>query len=264
MASPPLPQSEECTFVPSDAAEILEMRKKYGKSKHRSAKDVVIPAIENKMLKTIKFREEIALKEKTDNPNESAMDTDVSNEDNAPEIEPLEPPDSHDGQLGQQSAQSTLIKLKKSSTDDKSIFVVLILRRPKEVFSTILEFRLRSHLETVMDAIANLPLKAFPFPGGKIGLLLQGRNSTPKKASVMHKKAMDHNKKISETEAKKSSAITNIFRCGIIDVQLGAAGRHVLFLAQCGVNVGNIGHSRKHFNDILYRLEKKAKKKITD
>ena len=89
------------------------------------------------------------------------------------------------------------------------------------------------------------------FSRQKTRLLLQGHNSTwyhQKNScfdhlcligirSAMHKKAIDHNKKISEIEAKKSTAITNIFRCAIIDLQLGAAGRHlgtlVSFLAQC-------------------------------
>ena len=38
----------------------------------------------------------------------------------------------------------------------------------------------------------------------------------------------------------------------------------VSFLAQCGVNVGSIGHSPKHFNDILNCLEKTVSKKINN
>ncbi len=86
--------------------------------------------------------------------------------------------------------------------------------------------------------------------------------------SITHKRAMDNYKKISEIDAKRSMASKNIFRCAIVDLKLNAAGTHletlISFLAQCGVNVGNVGHGRKNFNDILYCLEKTVNKRTTD
>ena len=85
--------------------------------------------------------------------------------------------------------------------------------------------------------------------------------------SKVHKKALDAYMKEKELANKRSSAITNIFRAAIVDLKLGAAGKHletlISFLALCSVDVGNIGHSRKHFSDILYCLEKTVNHKIT-
>ena len=65
---------------------------------------------------------------------------------------------------------------------------------------------------------------------------------------------------------KKASAATNIFRGAISDLKLGAAAVHfetlLSLLSCCSVDVGNIGHSRKNFKDILYCLEKTVNRKI--
>ena len=65
---------------------------------------------------------------------------------------------------------------------------------------------------------------------------------------------------------KKTTTAKNIFRAAIIDLKLGAAAtsleKLISFLACCGVNVGNIGHGRNLFNDILYCLEKTVNGRI--
>ena len=70
-----------------------------------------------------------------------------------------------------------------------------------------------------------------------------------------------------EITKKKASAACNIFRAAISDLKLGAAAIHfetlVSLLACCSVDVGNIGHSRKNFNTILYCLEKTVNRRIS-
>ncbi len=72
--------------------------------------------------------------------------------------------------------------------------------------------------------------------------------------SKIHKKALDAYNKENELENKRSFTLTNIFRAAMVDLKLGAAGKHfetlISFLALWSVDVGNIGHSRKHFNAI--------------
>ena len=78
--------------------------------------------------------------------------------------------------------------------------------------------------------------------------------------SSTHKKAMDLNRKNQRIQSRTVTAATNIFRAAIVDVKQGAAGKHLetllSLLSLCGVDIGNIGHSRNHFNSILYCLEK--------
>ena len=66
---------------------------------------------------------------------------------------------------------------------------------------------------------------------------------------------------------KKTAAVSNIFRTAIVDLKLGAAAKNfealLSFLACCGVDIGDIGHGRNLFNDILYCLEKTINGKIT-
>ena len=65
---------------------------------------------------------------------------------------------------------------------------------------------------------------------------------------------------------KKTAATRNIFRAAISALKLGAAARHfetlLSFLACCSVEIGNIGHGRNNFNDILYCLEKTVNGRI--
>ena len=65
---------------------------------------------------------------------------------------------------------------------------------------------------------------------------------------------------------RKTTATSNIFRAAIADLKLGAATRHfetlVSFLACCSADVGDIGHSRNNFSDILYCLEKTVNGRI--
>ena len=78
--------------------------------------------------------------------------------------------------------------------------------------------------------------------------------------SITHKKAMDEYKKNKCQQSRSVTAATNIFRASIVDIKLGAAGLHLetllSLLSLCGVDIGSIGHSRKHFNTIMYCLEK--------
>ena len=105
-------------------------------------------------------------------------------------------------------------------------------------------------------------------------LLINGQNQTwyrQKKSCIdhlclvgdgskVHKNSMEAYQREMEMTKRKASATSNIFRAAIADLKLGAAATHfetlVSLLACCSVDVGNIGHSRKNFNDILYCLEK--------
>ena len=72
----------------------------------------------------------------------------------------------------------------------------------------------------------------------------------------MHKVSMESFKREKEIMKRKASATANVFRAAITDLKLGAAARHfetmISFLACCDVDVGNIGHGRNKFNEILY------------
>ena len=78
--------------------------------------------------------------------------------------------------------------------------------------------------------------------------------------STRHNKAMELYKREAMQMKKETTAACNIFRAAIIDLKLGAAAKNfeslISFLVCCGVDVGNIGHGRNLFNDILYCLEK--------
>jgi hypothetical protein len=69
-----------------------------------------------------------------------------------------------------------------------------------------------------------------------------------------------------EIMKRKTSVTSNIFRAAITDLKLGAAARHfetlITFLACCSVDVGNIGHGRNKFNEVLYCLEKIVNRRI--
>lgn len=86
------------------------------------------------------------------------------------------------------------------------------------------------------------------------------------RGSVTHKKAMEEYKKEVKANKRTTTTCGNIFRAAIVDLKLGAAGRHfetlISFLACCAVDVGSIGHSRNNFNHILYCLEKTVDSRI--
>jgi uncharacterized protein YjhX (UPF0386 family) len=86
--------------------------------------------------------------------------------------------------------------------------------------------------------------------------------------SKVHKTAMESYKREKEIMKRKASATSNIFRAAITDLKLGAAARHfetmISFLACCGVDVGNIGHGRNKFSEILHCLEKTVNGRIND
>ena len=112
-------------------------------------------------------------------------------------------------------------------------------------------------------------------------LLINGQNQTwyrQKKACIdhlcllgdgskLHKSSMEMYRREAEITKKKASVASNIFRAAISDLKLGAAAIHfetlVSLLACCSVDVGNIGHSRKNFNAILYCLEKTVNRRIS-
>lgn len=87
------------------------------------------------------------------------------------------------------------------------------------------------------------------------------------KGSVVHKKAMEAYQQKKRCKKERKTTASNLFRAAIVDLKLGAAGRNfetlVSFLACCSVNVGNIGHSRNMFNDILYCLEKSVNQRMS-
>jgi hypothetical protein len=87
-------------------------------------------------------------------------------------------------------------------------------------------------------------------------------------SSKVHKTAMETYQREKEMMKRKASATGNIFRAAITDLKLGAAARNfetmISFLACCGVDVGNIGHGRNKFSEILHCLEKTVNGKIND
>ena len=111
-------------------------------------------------------------------------------------------------------------------------------------------------------------------------LLIEGQNQTwyrQKKncidhlcligdGSKVHQSAMKAYQRKLEMTKRKTTATSNIFRAAIVDLKLGAAARHfetlISFLACCSVDIGDIGHSRNNFNDILYCLEKTVNRRI--
>ena len=64
---------------------------------------------------------------------------------------------------------------------------------------------------------------------------------------------------------RKHQQPPHILYATILDLKFGAAAIHfetLSLLACCSVDVGNIGYSRKNFNDILYCLEKMVNRKV--
>ena len=78
--------------------------------------------------------------------------------------------------------------------------------------------------------------------------------------SMIHKKAMDEYRKSQQREERRIKTAMNIFRAAVVDIKLGAAAFHhetlLSLLSSCGVDVGDIGHSRKNFPDIISSIEK--------
>ena len=86
--------------------------------------------------------------------------------------------------------------------------------------------------------------------------------------SETHKIAMEAYKQALKSNNENATTATHLFKAAIVDLKLGAAARNfevlVSLLANCSVNVGNIGHGRNLFNDILYCLEKSMNKKTAE
>ena len=84
--------------------------------------------------------------------------------------------------------------------------------------------------------------------------------------SKVQKVSMESFKREKEIMKRKASATANVFQAAITDLELGAAARQletmISFLACCDVDIGNIGHVRNKFNEILYCLEKIVNRKI--
>ena len=80
------------------------------------------------------------------------------------------------------------------------------------------------------------------------------------KGAAVHKKAMEELKKHETNLKTEQDAIKNVFRAAVGVLKLKAAATNLesmlSLLATCGVKIGNIGHGRKNFNDIIYCLEK--------
>ena len=78
--------------------------------------------------------------------------------------------------------------------------------------------------------------------------------------SNVHLKALQKWNAKQRKQKKTISTLNNVFRAAITDLKMGSAARHfetlLSCLALCGADIGNIGHSRKLFPDILYCLDK--------
>ena len=76
------------------------------------------------------------------------------------------------------------------------------------------------------------------------------------------KKAVEGYRKEQKLVNERRGIVENIFRAAITDIKLGAAAIHLetllSLLSECAVNIGQIGHSRKHLSDILYCIEKEV------
>ena len=86
--------------------------------------------------------------------------------------------------------------------------------------------------------------------------------------SSVHKKALEGYRQEQKLQNEKKGIVENIFRTAITDIKLGASGLKLetlfAFLSECGVNIGDIGHSRKHLPDIRYCLENALDKSIAE
>ena len=74
--------------------------------------------------------------------------------------------------------------------------------------------------------------------------------------SSTHKKALEAYRNDQKIQGEIRVIAENIFRAVMTDLKLGAAGLHIetilSLLSECGVDIGQIGHSRKHLPDIMY------------
>ena len=84
--------------------------------------------------------------------------------------------------------------------------------------------------------------------------------------SSVHKKALEACRKEQKIGAEARGIVEHIFRAAITDLKLGAAGVHLetllAFLSECAVNIGQIGHSRKHLPNILHCIEKAVNRRV--
>ena len=68
--------------------------------------------------------------------------------------------------------------------------------------------------------------------------------------------------------AKRNQIAKNIFQVAITDLKLRGASKHfeilLSLLACCDADIGNIGHSRKNIDSIIYCIEKVINRKTTE
>ena len=76
-----------------------------------------------------------------------------------------------------------------------------------------------------------------------------------------HKQARDEYKKECKKESHQKEITKNIFQVTITDLKLGAASKHFKMLSSlpacCDTPIGNIGHSRKNMDSIIYSASRK-------
>ena len=86
--------------------------------------------------------------------------------------------------------------------------------------------------------------------------------------SKTHKQAMNEYKKECNKESRQKQITKNIFRIAITDLKLGAASKHfetlLSLLACCDTDIGNIGHSRKNMDSMIYCIEKVINRKTAE
>ena len=86
--------------------------------------------------------------------------------------------------------------------------------------------------------------------------------------SKTHKQAMNEYKKEYKKESRQKQITKNIFRVAVTDVKLGAASKHfgtlLSLLACCDADIGNIGHSRKNMDSMIYCIEKVINRKTAE
>ena len=83
-----------------------------------------------------------------------------------------------------------------------------------------------------------------------------------------HKQATNEYKKECKKELCPKQITKNIFRVAITDLTLAAASKHfktlLSLLACCDTNMGNIGHSWKNMDGIIYCIEKVINRKTEE
>ena len=88
------------------------------------------------------------------------------------------------------------------------------------------------------------------------------------KGSAIHKKALEEYKIHTTNKQREYNTIKNVFRGAVGVLKLKAAAMNfetmLSLLSTCGVPIGNIGHSRKNFNDIINCLEKAIDEKTSE